>query len=164
MGVGPSVIGYVHHADDPSKQGSSVEARMYLRDPFGLFAASVMLVVCIVPIKATAQESSPRRPADPSAASEPHERMTFFEGTWSMAPGAYFKSGATTPPQHEETCAWLPGGRRQMVWRSWRQRPGDTFRREAVYILSYQEHNATYLAHFAFASGDTLTYVGRVEG
>jgi hypothetical protein len=51
-----------------------------------------------------------------------------------------------------------------MVCRSWRQRPGETIRREAIQILSYQEHSATYLAHFAFPNGDTVTYIGRLEG
>lgn len=137
---------------------------MHRRNPFSVFAASVMFVLYIVPFRATAQDSTPKGPSDPSVVSEPHERMTFFEGTWSMEPGAYFKSGATSPPQHEEACAWLPGGRRHMVCRSWRQRPDDAIRREAIYILSYQDHNATYSAHFAFANGATLTYVGRVEG
>lgn len=136
---------------------------MHLRVPFGLFAASVMLFVCLVSPRVAAQTSSPARP-DPSVASAPHEKMTFFEGTWSAEPRAAVKSGATTPLQDEETCAWLPGGRRHMVCRSWRRRPGETVRRERIQILSYQPHNATYLAHFAFPNGDTVTYVGRVEG
>jgi hypothetical protein len=139
------------------------EAKMHLRVLFGPFAASVILLVCLVPPRAAAQNSSPGRP-DPSIASAPHEKMTFFEGAWTVDPGADVKSGATTPPQHEERCAWLPGGRRHMVCRSWSQRPGETIRRERIQILSYQTHDATYLAHFAFPNGDTVTYVGRVEG
>ena len=125
---------------------------MHLRVSFGAFAASVVLVACLVPPHARAQNPSPGR-SDPSAVSTPHEKMTFFEGTWSVEPGA-----------HEETCAWLSGGRRHMVCRSWRQRPGETVRRERIQILSYQQHNATYLAHFAFPNGDTVTYIGRVDG
>ena len=125
---------------------------MHLRVSFRVFAASVLLAVCFVSLETRAQNPSPVRP-DPTVVSAPHEKMSFFEGTWSVEPGA-----------HEETCAWLPGGRRHMVCRSWRQRPGETTRRETIQILSYQPHNATYLAHFAFPSGDTVTYVGRVEG
>lgn len=125
---------------------------MHLRVPFSAFVATVILSLCLVPFRTSAQNPSPARP-DPSVVSAPHEKMTFFEGTWSVERGA-----------HEETCAWLPGGRRHMVCRSWRQRPGETIRRERIQILSYQPHNATYLAHFAFPSGDTVTYVGRVEG
>ena len=136
---------------------------MNLRVSAGRFVASIILCVSLVPPGATAQNSSPGRP-DPSVASAPHEKMTFFEGTWTVEPGAEVKGGATPPPKHEETCAWLSGGRRHMVCRGWRQRPGGTIRRETIQILSYQQHNATYLAHFAFPSGDTVTYVGRVEG
>lgn len=135
---------------------------MNFRVPFGRFAASAVLAGCLHPLGAIAQNSPPRR-SDPSVASAPHEKMTFFEGTWSVEPDAEVKRGTTTP-SHEETCAWLPGGRRHMVCRSWRQRPGETVRRETIQVLSYQEHNGTYLAHFAFPSGDIVTYVGRVEG
>jgi hypothetical protein len=136
---------------------------MHLRVPSGLIAASVMLFVYLVSPGGAAQTSPPARP-DPSVVSALHEKMTFFEGTWSPEPDSSVKSGATTPAQGEETCAWLPGGRRHMVCRSWSQRPGETIRRERIQILSYQAHNNTYLAHFAFPNGDTVTYVGRVDG
>jgi hypothetical protein len=51
-----------------------------------------------------------------------------------------------------------------MVCRSWSLRGADTVRRESIYILSYQDHDSTYLAHFGFSAGATLTYIGRVEG
>ena len=136
---------------------------MHLQIPFGLFAASVTLFVHLVSPGGGAQASPPARP-DPSVASAPHEKMTFFEGTWSSEPDSAVKGGVSTTPQDQETCAWLPGGRRHMVCRSWRQLPGETTRRERIQILSYQAHSDTYLAHFAFPNGDTVTYVGRVEG
>ena len=125
---------------------------MRLRLPFRVFSAGVILFLCLAPPKAMAQNPTAQRP-DPSVVSAPHEKMTLFEGTWSVEPGA-----------REETCGWLAGGRRHMVCRSWSQRPGETIRRERIQVLSYQPHNATYLAHFAFPSGDTVTYIGRVEG
>lgn len=136
---------------------------MRLERPFVFHMAGVTLALHLLSSSASGQNASPARPADPLVPSAPHERMTFFEGTWAMEPGAYFKSGAPPSSAHEETCAWLAGGRRHMVCRSWRERPGDGVRREAIYILSYDEHDAAYIAHFAFAGGATLTYRGRVE-
>jgi hypothetical protein len=90
--------------------------------------------------------------------------MTLFEGTWSQEPGGYFKSGGTTPAGHEETCGWLPGGRRHMVCRAWREETKGAPRREAIQILSYREADSTYIARFAFPGGATLEYHGRIEG
>jgi hypothetical protein len=71
--------------------------------------------------------------------------MTFFEGTWSSEPDPAVSSEASKTVE-EETCAWLPGGRRHMVCRGWSQRRGETIRRERIQVLSYQPHNDTYLA------------------
>jgi hypothetical protein len=128
------------------------------------FAASVLVGLSIATAEADGQEARPKAPRDPLIVSAPHEKMSFFEGTWSMEPGAWFKGGGTGPSQHEETCGWLPGGRRHMVCGSWSLRGADTVRRESIYILSYQDHDSTYLAHFGFSAGATLTYIGRVEG
>jgi hypothetical protein len=136
---------------------------MHFRVSCGLLVAGVMLLVHFALPVGAAQTSPAARP-DPSIASAPHEKMTFFEGTWSSEPDSAVKNGPTKTPQDEETCAWLPGGRRHMVCRSWSQGPGQTIRRERLQILSYQAHNDTYLAHFAFPSGDTVAYVGRVDG
>jgi hypothetical protein len=134
---------------------------MHLRLSFGLVAASAIFVSLVAP-GTRAQNSSPARP-DPSQVSAQHEKMTFFEGTWTVEPEAEVTGETTSPPKHEETCAWLSGGRRHMICRGWRQRPGETVKRETIQILSYQPHNGTYLAHFAFPNGDTVTYVGRAE-
>jgi hypothetical protein len=119
--------------------------------------------VLTVATSAAAQGRGARRPVDPATPSAPHERMTFFEGTWSMEPGGYFKSGAAPQTAHEETCAWLAGGRRHMVCRSWRA-GADSTKRESIYILSYRDADSTYVSHFAFAGGANLVYYGRVEG
>ena len=127
------------------------------------YALPLLLGAIVAPADAEGQNDRAKRP-DPLAISAPHEKMAFFEGTWSMEPGAWFKGGGTGPTQHEETCAWLGGGRRHMVCRSWRTRGTDTVRRESIYTLSYRERDSTYLAHFAFAGGETLTYTGRLDG
>lgn len=110
---------------------------------------------------ATAQGSS-RRPNDPSTPTEPHERMTFFEGTWTTDGKPDAANGTPAPVNHEERCGWLPGGRRHMVCRSWRASGGA--RPETMYVLSYRASDSTYIAHFTFPNGSTLTYHGRPEG
>ena len=127
-----------------------------------VFAPAILALSLTTP--AEGQDSirpARRNPADPSA---PHERMAVFEGTWTMAPGAYFESGPQPAGQGEETCAWLPGGRRHMVCRRWTQREGSDVRREAINVMSYRGRDSTYIAHFAFPDGQTLTYHGRIEG
>ena len=109
-------------------------------------------------------QDTPRRPRDPGVPSAPYERMTFFEGTWSSDGNPDAANGSPAPYAFEETCAWLTGGRRHMVCRSWRQTAQDSPRRESIYILSYREADSTYIAHFAFPGGATLVYHGRPEG
>jgi hypothetical protein len=88
----------------------SSEARMHFRVPYGLLVAGVMLLVAVASPTGAAQTSPAARP-DPSVASAPHEKMTFFEGTWSSEPDPAVSSEASKTVE-EETCAWLPGGRR----------------------------------------------------
>ena len=89
--------------------------------------------------------------------------MAFFEGTWELEPGGIPASIARQAGRRE-TCAWLAGGRRHMVCRTFRAGIGDEPARESMYILSYRRDDATYLAYFAFPNGDTLLYHGKVEG
>ena len=98
--------------------------------------------------------AKPKPPAEPNA---PHERMTFFEGTWSLVPVK--GEPAIT---HEETCAWMAGGRRHMVCRNWRERDG--VRSDAMYIMSYREEEDSYIVHHAFAGGAAVTYLGKFDG
>ena len=115
--------------------------------------------------EAFAQDSTrPRRARDPAEPSPPHERMAVFEGTWAVAPGAWFESGPQPPGTSEDTCAWLPGGRRHMVCRRWIQAEGSDVRRESIQVLSYRGRDSTYVSHLAFPTGATLTYHGRIEG
>lgn len=127
-------------------------------------AVAALLLLPFLPFDAFAQSASPPVPASPAQPSAPHERMSFFEGTWSMQSAPYIKDqpAGTQSGNHEETCAWMPGGRRHMVCRSWRERKG--VRSEAMYILSYRAEEDIYIAHHAFAGGANLTYHGRFDG
>jgi hypothetical protein len=51
-----------------------------------------------------------------------------------------------------------------MVCRRWTQLEGSDARREAINIMSFRGRDSTYIAHFAFPDGATLTYHGRIEG
>lgn len=125
---------------------------------------SLVVALFLQSAVAFAQNLSPAKPKSPSEPSSPHERMTFFEGTWSMEPKAYIKGKPVdnSIPAHEETCAWLPGGRRHMICRSWRVRDG--VRSDAMYIMSYREEDDIYIVHHAFAGGANLTYHGKFDG
>ena len=115
-------------------------------------------------ITAASAQSPPRQRPDPITPSEPHERMRFFEGTWTTDGKPDAANGSPAPAAYEETCAWLPGARRHMVCRSWAEMTPSAPRREALYVLSYRAADSTYIAHFAFSGGATLTYHGRPEG
>jgi hypothetical protein len=122
----------------------------------------VRFLALLVPIPLFGQDAPRSRPT-PETPLPAYERTTAFEGTWTMEPGAFFQGGGTSPAMHEETCAFMPGGRRHMVCRTWSQRPGAP-RSERMYILSYRDNDSTYVAHHAFAGGQTFTYHGRIEG
>jgi hypothetical protein len=124
---------------------------------------SALLFVLTQITAASAQGPPPQRPG-PMTPSEPHERMTFFEGTWTTDGKPDAANGSPAPAGYEETCAWLPGARRHMVCRSWTEMSPGAPRREALYVLSYRAADSTYIAHFAFSGGATLTYYGRPDG
>ena len=121
----------------------------------GVFASILLLL--LEPTAAFAQDARRAKPKPPTEPNAPHERMTFFEGTWSLVPVTGKPAAA-----HEETCAWMAGGRRHMICRSWRERDG--VRSDAMYIMSYREEGDIYIVHHAFPSGDTVTYHGKFEG
>jgi hypothetical protein len=128
-----------------------------------LCCTAVTLMTLAQPSHATAQNSSPR-PRDPAEPNAAHERMTFFEGTWTTDGKPDAANGAPAPSDFEETCAWLAGGRRHMVCRSSSRSAGGAPARESLYMLSYRNRDSTYIAHFAFPGGSTLTYHGKLEG
>jgi hypothetical protein len=101
--------------------------------------------VVLVPSSTSGQAPAP---ADPSA---PHERLVFFEGTWTVV---------DAPPEQNfrETCAWLPDGRRHMVCRSRWMTP--TGPREGLSIISYSPATVDYLYHGFRAGGAVVTQRG----
>jgi hypothetical protein len=91
-------------------------------------------------------------PAVPSA---PHERLAFFEGTWTLA---------DAPPEQNfrETCAWLADGRRHMVCRSRWMTP--TGPREGLSVFSYSPATGDYLYNGFRAGGAVVTHRGTPKG
>jgi hypothetical protein len=71
----------------------------------------------------------------PMERSEPHEALTFFEGTWTV-PG---------DKGWRETCSWLAKGRRHMVCKPRWQSGGKVL--EGLGVYSYDEKSGEYLAH-----------------
>ncbi|HVL66357.1 MAG TPA: hypothetical protein VM364_03750 [Vicinamibacterales bacterium] len=112
-------------------------------------AAGVLVALAA---SATAQERT---------APTPHERMAFLEGTWELEPGGKPESIAAEAGSRE-TCAWLAGARRHIVCRAFRESAAG--RQESMHVLSYDAHAGKYVAWFAFAGGETLHYVGSVDG
>ena len=83
-------------------------------------------------------------PVTPLTPSPPHEALTFFEGSWTVAE-------QPAEQQMMETCAWLNAGRRHMVCRStWRVASGP---REGMSIFSYRAADSTYLYYGLRAGG-----------
>ena len=93
--------------------------------------------------------------------SAPHDRMAFFEGVWELEPGGKPESVAKAAGQRE-TCAWLAGAHRHMICRTFHDSPAG--RQQSMHILSYREHDATYVAYFAFSNGPTLIYHAKLDG
>jgi hypothetical protein len=102
-------------------------------------------LIALVPSSTLGQAPAP---AVPSA---PHERLGFFEGTWTVA---------EAPPEQNfrETCAWLADGRRHMLCRSrWMTSTGP---REGLSVISYSPATADYLYHGFRAGGAVVAHRG----
>jgi hypothetical protein len=110
--------------------------------PFSLVAAAL---IALAPSSTFGQALAPGVP------SAPHERMAFFEGTWTVA---------DAPPEQNfrETCAWLADGRRHMLCRSRWMTP--TGPREGLSVFSYSPATADYLYHGFRAGGAVVTHRG----
>jgi hypothetical protein len=120
--------------------------------------ASVLIAAMMVAGPPQGQTTS----KDAMTPSDPHERLTVFEGTWELDAPAVSAAGVRQRPGRE-TCEWLTGGRRHMICRNRYQNP-DGVDRERTHILSYRTADSTYIAYFAFPAGDNLLYHGRIEG
>jgi hypothetical protein len=94
----------------------------------------------------------PQPAGPPSALSEPHEALAFFEGTWTT-------SDATPEDDFRETCTWLPEGRRHMICRSrWRTEAGY---REGISIFSFDPPTGEYRYHGFRSGGAVVTQKGQ---
>lgn len=102
------------------------------------------------PSPAPSSASSPVSPRTPSA---PHERLTYFEGTWTVE-----ELPATR--RFREQCAWLPEGRRHMVCRN-RSVSVSGEAREGMSMFSYRAADSTYLYYGLGAGGGVEVLEGR---
>ncbi len=112
------------------------------------------LVLCATANSLHAQAAAAPRPASPASPSAPHERLSFFEGFWTVE---------EIPVEREfrERCVWLEGGRRHMVCRS-RSRSASGEWREGLSMFSYRPADSTYVYWGLRPSGATQQLVGRV--
>ena len=90
----------------------------------------------------------------PSNPSPPHERLRFFEGTWTTA-------DSTAEDGFREVCAWLPEGRRHMVCRSRWMTPSGP--REALSVFSHDSTTGDYLYTGFRAGGAHVIQRGREQ-
>ena len=106
-----------------------------------------ILTSCVVHAQTTPRPG----PSEPSAA---HEKLRFFEGTWTT-------SDSNPDQAFRESCAWLPEGRRHMVCRSrWRTATGP---REGMSIFSYDATTREYVYNGFRAGGTYVTLRGTEE-
>lgn len=106
--------------------------------------AFALVAVCML-----AGNCSDSRAADsPSAMlpSELHEPLAFYEGTW--------KSSHKDHADVQESCKWLPGGRRHIVCNARRQTLDGM--REALGVYSYDEERKEYVYHGFGSRGDIM--------
>jgi hypothetical protein len=105
------------------------------------------LAVSLIPCGSRAQTAS--APPQPS---EPHEALSFFEGSWTT-------SEAKPEENFRETCSWLPTERRHMVCRSqWLTANGP---REGLSIFSVDSSSGDYLYNGFRPSGIVVTHRGQ---
>lgn len=102
--------------------------------------AAALTALATLPTAATAQSDD-----------SPHERLAFFEGTWTDS----------ARPGYRETCGWLAPRRRVLVCRAtW---PTGEQQAEMLAIYSYDRRDSTYTYYAAFPNG-TFHLVGRPDG
>lgn len=110
--------------------------------------ATTLLCACVIPFSLRAQAAP-----TPMTPSEPHEALSFYEGSWTV-------QERPAEEQFNETCAWLNAGRRHMVCRSrWRAATGP---REGMSLFSYRATDSTYLYHGLRAGGAVEALEGRL--
>jgi hypothetical protein len=119
---------------------------------FRRFVFALCVAVCVPPL-AYAQAPAPApAPTTPMTPSEPHEKLSFFIGSWTTVE-------APADQRFRETCGWLNAGRRHVVCHSrWETATGP---REGLSIFSYRAADSTYVYQGFRAGGATETLLGR---
>jgi hypothetical protein len=119
-----------------------------------LTAPLLAVSLCAMASALHAQAAPAARPAPPSQPSAPHERLSFFEGSWTVE---------EMPAERgfRERCAWLEGGRRHMLCRS-RSRSASGDWRDGLSMFSYRPTDSSYVYYGLRPSGATQQLVGRV--
>jgi hypothetical protein len=112
------------------------------------------LALCATARTLHAQAATAPRPASPASRSAPHERLSFFEGFWTV-------EEIPVERAFRERCAWLEGGRRHIVCRS-RSRSASGEWREGLSMFSYRPTDSTYVYYGLRPSGATQQLIGRV--
>jgi hypothetical protein len=118
-------------------------------------AAALVVALLLHPAPADAQSGVAPRPASvPASAPTPaHERLTFFEGTWTVAEMPLERA-------YRERCAWMEGGRRHMICRA-RSRTATGESRESLSMFSYQPSDSSYLYYGLRPGGAVEQLKGR---
>ena len=116
---------------------------------FGLLLLGITLGVSASSLHAQAPTAPRPSPATPSA---PHERLGFFEGSWTV-------DELPADRAFGERCAWLEGGRRHVVCRS-RSRTSAGEWREGLSMFSYRPADSTYVYYGLRPSGGTQLLLG----
>ena len=115
-----------------------------------LFVAALLLRPGLAAAQTGASRPAPVSPSTPSPA---HERLAFFEGTWTVS---------ELPPEraYRERCAWMEGGRRHIICRA-RSRSASGEAREAMSMFSFRPADSTYLYYGLRAGGAVEQLTGR---
>ena len=117
-----------------------------MRHPILPLVAAALAFATTLRAQAAPPASSPATP------SPPHERLTFFEGEWTideLPPARAFR----------ERCAWMDGGRRHMVCRS-RSMSASGAWREGLSMFSFRPADSTYVYYGLRSGGATQQLVG----
>jgi hypothetical protein len=121
----------------------------------GFAAPLLALALCAMASTLQAQAPAASRPMSPAAPSAPHERLSFFEGFWTV-------EEIPVERAFRERCSWLEGGRRHIVCRS-RSRSASGEWRDGLSMFSYRPADSTYVYYGLRPSGATQQLVGGVS-
>jgi hypothetical protein len=136
----------------PREVSMKAFARRQLADSAHGTVCRDLLPVVLVAWFASVAVSARSQPADsPSARSEPHEALAFYEGTWTPQGK---KLG-----RYRESCAWLTGGRRHVVCTARADTANGPV--ESLGVYSYDPTRGEYLYHGFGSRGAVSTERGQ---